>query len=446
VGAGVEPAAGATVSRRTTGRTLRERQQAQARQRLRERRAEINARHTAERRRRRSERRAARRDRVRALPPHLRRRRRMLRWSALPAVLLLGFALSLLQLGPQYAAARAAYDDDQWWDAIDLFERQDRWALVELWKGPFNEGTALLRADMPRSAVEPLDRALELVPDEHRCLVQTNRALALAGSEKERTERAEEQLEYAQAVADAVAAQEAGEPYDAEVLEPRYEGGDPPVVADELWYAAYLFREAADDAALLAEALADPACVPPPSQGGGEDEEEESEGGGESQDEESEGGGESQDEESEGGGEGDDTEGQGGGQDDGSDGQGGGQDQGSDGQGGGQDQQDQQDQQGAGAAERRMQDLLGASTELENLGRAAEEGTLEGRPELGRGQQQAPDPAQAEAERRRQLADRNGQADGGGTGGQQQAPGGTGSSRGGGPDPGTGSGGGGRNW
>ncbi|MBO0920011.1 hypothetical protein J1G42_04135 [Cellulomonas sp. zg-ZUI222] len=413
-------------------RAARAREVARAQEALRARQATLAQQGVVARRLTRAQRRAARRDRVRALPPHLRRRRRLRRWSAVPVVLLLVFAFTLLLLGPRYAEARAAYDEDRTWEALELFEELEGFALVERWKGPFNSGTARYRAGMPRLAVEHLDRALELVPDEHRCTVQTNRILALTASEEETTERAEEQLAYAQAVADALAAQEAAEPYDAEVLEPPYEGADPPVVSDELWYAGYLFRRAADDAAMLAEALADPACTPPPSQGGGGGEDDDAQGGGGGEDDQQGGGGQDQQD-----GDGQDQQ-DGDGQDqqdgDGQDQQG----------GGGQDEQGEDDP--AAAAERRMQELFGTSTELENLGRAAEEGTLEGRPEPGRGQQQAPDPAQAEAQRRQELAERNGQS-GGGSGGQQQGPaGGTGTAPGGGDGPGTGGGTGGRNW
>ncbi|MCC2336447.1 hypothetical protein [Cellulomonas wangsupingiae] len=366
-----------------------------------------------------AQRRAARRDRIRALPPHVRRRRRLLRWSWLPALLLLGAAANLALLGPEYRGARAAYDADDVWDAVDAFDRIDRWTFVEPWKGPFNAGTARYRARMYDSAVEYLDEALAKVPDEHRCVVQTNRALALQAAEAETTARAEEQLEYAQAVAEATAAQAAGEPFDAEVLEPLYEGGDPPAVDEELWYAGYLFRSAADDAALAAEALADPACTPPPSQGGG------------SQDEQDQGGGADEEQAD--------------------------QDQQQDQQDQEQDEQDQQDQdqqQGddgqpdpATSAEQRMQELLAAAGELERLAHAASEGTLDEVPTPGAGQPPTQDPGQAEAERQERLAERNQEAGGGG--GAEEAPGGgdgTGTAPGGGSGPGTGGGGGGRNW
>ncbi|MBD7920018.1 hypothetical protein H9657_17235 [Cellulomonas sp. Sa3CUA2] len=335
--------------------------------------------------------RAAREARRRAVPPHVRRRRRLLRWSWLPALVLLGLAVNLLTLGPGYREARAAYDAGEEWEAVDLFDRVDRWTFVERWKGAFNAGTARYRAGLYGSAIRYLDEALETVPDEHRCDVQTNRALALQAQEAETREEAEVQLAYVEELAAALAAQAAGEPYDAEVLEPPYEGADDPTVADELGFAGYLLRMAADDAALAAEALADPACTPPPSQGGG-----------------------GQDEQDE-------------------------QDQG----GGGQDAAPTPQQE----AEQRMQELLDLATDVERLAQAAQDGTLEGAPTPGAGGQEAPDPAQAEAERQEALAERNQQAGGGG-GGQPAPSGGdgTGTAPGGGDGPGSGGGGGARNW
>jgi len=344
--------------------------------------------------------RAAREARRRAVPAHVRRRRRLLRWSWLPALGLLGFAVSLLTLGPGYREARAAYDAGDEWDAVDLFDSLDGRTFVEGWKGAFNAGTARYRAGLYSTAIRDLDEALETVPDEHRCDVQTNRALALQAHEQETREEAEVQLAYVEELAAALDAQAAGEPYDAELLEPPYEGADEPTVADELGFAGYLLRMAADDAALAAEALADPACTPPPSQGGG-------------------------------------------GQDDQ-------QDQG----GGGQD--DQQDQGGQGEdppptpqqqAEQRMQELLDLAADVERLAQAAEDGTLEGSPTPGAGGQEAPDPAQAEAQRQQALAERNQQAGGGG-GGQPAPSGGdgTGTAPGGGDGTGSGGGGSARNW
>jgi hypothetical protein len=354
----------------------------------------------------RKERRAAKRARIAAMPLHRRRRRRLLLWSWLPALLLLALALNLSRMAPGYAAARDVYDHDDAWRALDAFEQVKERTIVERWRAAFNAGTAAYRAGLHTRAVKYLDEALAGVPEQHRCDVQTNRALALQAAEASAVKSADEQLEYARKLADALAAQAAGEPYDPADLEPRY-GDEPPVLADELSYASFLIRIAADHAALAAEALGDPACTPPPSQGGGGEDDQEDQGGG-----------------------------------------GGGQDE----QGGGADEQDGQDGDDASSspqasAEQRMQDLLDLAAGVEQLARAAEDGTIDDvpAPGSGPGDQGAPDPAQAEAERQQQLAERNGQAGGGGGDGAE-GEGGSGG-RGGGDQPGTGGGGrGGRNW
>jgi tetratricopeptide (TPR) repeat protein len=355
----------------------------------------------------RKERRAAKRARIAALPLHRRRRRRLLRWSWLPALLLLAFALNLSRMAPGYAAARDVYDHGDEWRAVDAFEQVKGRTIVERWKAAFNAGTAAYRAGRYTRAVQHLDEALAGVPEQHRCDVQTNRALALQAAEASAAERAQEQLAYAEALGTALAAQAVGEPYDPEDLEPRY-GDEPPVLADELSYASFLIRIAADNAALAAEALGDPACTPPPSQGGGGEDDQEDQGGG------------------------------GGGQDE--------QDGGADEQDGGEDDASSSPQ---AAAEQRMQDLLDLATGVEQLARAAEDGTIDDvpAPGAGPGDQGAPDPAQAEAERQQQLAERNGQAGGGGgDGAEGEGESGSGG-RGGGDQPGTGGGGrGGRNW
>lgn len=335
------------------------------------------------------------------MPPHARRRRRLLRWSWLPAGLLLALALNLVLLGPQFREARALYDAGDDWESIDAFDRQERWAVVERWKASFNAGTARYRAGLYSSAIRYLDEALGTVPDEHRCDVQTNRALALLAQEEESRVAAEEQLAFTEALAEALDAQAAGEPFDAEVLEPPYEGADPPELADELWLASFYLRDAADSAALAAEALADPACTPPPSEGGG--------GGEDDEDEAPQDPADPQDQDG----------------------------------GGGEDEADSPQQQ----AEQRMLDLLDLAGDVERLAQAAEDGTLTELPRPGAGDEETPDPAQAEAERQQQLAERNEQATGGGAG--QEAPGGgegSGTAPGGGTEPGPGGGGGGRNW
>lgn len=65
-------------------------------------------------------------------------------------------------------------------DAVGTFDALGTWGPVERWKPDYGQGTALLAAGgSPTQALFHLDRALVAVPDDHRCEVQTNRALAL---------------------------------------------------------------------------------------------------------------------------------------------------------------------------------------------------------------------------------------------------------------------------
>lgn len=104
----------------------------------------------------------------------------LLGWSAFlwaPVLLVGGVLVSVT------AAAQVAVDDyaDGRTDrAASTFSDIDGWARMERWKAPFGQGTAML-ADgrSPRLSLFELNRALARVPDEERCQVQTNRAVAL---------------------------------------------------------------------------------------------------------------------------------------------------------------------------------------------------------------------------------------------------------------------------
>ena len=100
------------------------------------------------------------------LAEHLRRRRRLLAWSA-PVValaLLAGGVLLGIALGSWYA--RTAYEGQAYDAAATRFEHQKpSTVLVEPWKAWFNTGTALERAGDHADAVEELRGAHELVPE-----------------------------------------------------------------------------------------------------------------------------------------------------------------------------------------------------------------------------------------------------------------------------------------
>ncbi|QCB92510.1 hypothetical protein [Cellulomonas shaoxiangyii] len=322
-------------------------------------------------------RRAARRAARAAEPPHVRRRRRLLFWTWLPAAVLLFFGVHMLVLLPVYGQGRAAWDAGDDGAAMEVFDRQRSAVPVEQWKADFNAGTARARAGLWSSALDALDQALVGVPDEHRCAVQTNRATVLEAYTTEMEAAADDALAEAVAVGVALVARAAGEPYDEEVLEPPYEGADPPVYSEELRWAHYLLEEAADHAALRAEALADPACPTPPSSGAG-------------------GGG-----------------------------------------GGGGDEEREQEQQ---AAQEQLAELSERAQNVGRAMNAGEIGPTPGAPapdegadaDAPTGADQAPAPQDAEAERQAQVAERNQQANGGGAGADDATGGGAG------PDDGTG--------
>lgn len=106
------------------------------------------------------------RRRVPPLPEHLRRRRRLLAWSA-PAVLLALLAGAvLLGVALGNAHARSAYDAGDYRAAATRYAHQRPFTAVgvEPWKAWFNSGTALERGGEHFAALEDLRVAHRLVP------------------------------------------------------------------------------------------------------------------------------------------------------------------------------------------------------------------------------------------------------------------------------------------
>ena len=210
--------------------------------------------------------------------------RRVLLWCCpVPIIVAIVYGAMMIQVGPTFRNGMAAYADEQWRDSWYTF-RSLRGNPIEEWKGDFAAGTAALRYELYQGAVNDLDRALARVPDEHRCLVQTNRAIAYEALGDERTQEAQEELDAALALAEAEAARAAGEPYDATLFEPPYEGADEPTSADGLWSATFQMQDARDAYAFAIEASQDEACGsssdgdgddqdPQPSSSGGEGDE-----------------------------------------------------------------------------------------------------------------------------------------------------------------------------
>ncbi|MCM3660441.1 hypothetical protein M3148_05450 [Georgenia satyanarayanai] len=129
------------------------------------------------------------------LPAHLRRRRRLLAWSA-PVVLAFLVTGSLL-VGTVLGAALGTRELDalRFPEAARQYQAQQRWTgFAEQWKAWFNSGTAQYRAEEHFLAVEDLRVALELVPEagplpggpegskapeSPECRVRTNLSLAI---------------------------------------------------------------------------------------------------------------------------------------------------------------------------------------------------------------------------------------------------------------------------
>jgi len=108
-----------------------------------------------------------------------RARRSRLVWSAgaLPvivALLLLAVPMASADLVVR-ATVRQAADGKPGYRSLDLLAGHD---LVEQWRADYDRGTARLLAGQGWTAVGPLRKALDGVPQAHRCMVQDNLLLA----------------------------------------------------------------------------------------------------------------------------------------------------------------------------------------------------------------------------------------------------------------------------
>ena len=118
-----------------------------------------------------------------------RRRKLMLLWS-IPVVLIAFLAaVKLLSAVLLNMAGTSAYEKQNYVTATDRFESLGFFNVIEPWKAPFNEGTAVYATGDFFTAKEHLDVALGLVPTapageprgEEECMVRTNYSLALEG-------------------------------------------------------------------------------------------------------------------------------------------------------------------------------------------------------------------------------------------------------------------------
>ena len=209
-------------------------------------------------------------------PPRIRRRRRLVWLSIVPAFLVFLLGVHLTALNGVYARAIGHYEAEEWWDAYEEFRDMRSPNFVDPWKAHFNTATAAYQYEMYFVAERYLEAAVPLAPEEHRCDVLTNLSLAYEAQGTELDERAD--AEHARATAQR--AEEfkrfLGEPYDASVFEEDYEGNEI-TSYDRFTDAALDKRIAANYFALAAAAVNDPSCQSPPPPDASPEEQEQAE-------------------------------------------------------------------------------------------------------------------------------------------------------------------------
>ncbi|MDQ2625015.1 MAG: hypothetical protein M3Y20_07640 [Actinomycetota bacterium] len=203
-----------------------------------------------------------RRDR-KVVPPRVRRRRLLFWLSLVPAIFVLSYGVHFSALNATFARGNAHYAADEFWEAYEIFKDMRSPNIVEPWKAHFNSGTAAYREDMLISAEYALEEALDLVPDEHRCDVQTNLSLVYERNAVDHEAAAGAEYTWAVAQREAEIARLLGEPYDATLFELDYD--DQEITSyDRFERAAWDQYMAADYFARAAVAINDPACQTPP--------------------------------------------------------------------------------------------------------------------------------------------------------------------------------------
>ncbi|MFI2703867.1 hypothetical protein [Cellulosimicrobium composti] len=167
------------------------------------------------------------------------------------ALLVLGFKLAFL--APIAAAGADRYAAGDGDGAADTFGIQRTFNLVEPWKAHFNHGTALASTEDTWAlydAITSLDRAYDLAENEspeERCLIQTNLSLTYEIQGDVDMAYADELAAELALVEEAIAARDAGRPYDEGVLDPYGDGSEEPDPAElrqdvQDWYQ-YAERE-----------------------------------------------------------------------------------------------------------------------------------------------------------------------------------------------------------
>lgn len=160
------------------------------------------------------------------------------------ALLVLGFKLTFL--APIASFAKGDYDDGAHLDAAGTYGSQRTMNLVEPWKAHFNTGTANARAGdswATYDAITSLQRSYDLAEDEtpeERCMIQTNLSLTYEISGDDDMAYGDGKAAELAVVEEAIAARDAGLPYDEDVLDPYGDGTepDPDVLRQDVqdWY------------------------------------------------------------------------------------------------------------------------------------------------------------------------------------------------------------------
>ena len=209
-------------------------------------------------------------------PPRIRRRRLLVWLSIVPAFVVFLFGVHFTALNSVYARGIAHYEAEDWWEAYTEFRDMRSPNVVDPWKAHFNMGTAAYQYEMYFVAERSLEKALPLAPEEHRCDVLTNLALAYEASGTEFDERADAEYERAVVQRAEEVKRMLGEPYDASVFELDY-NDDEITSGARFADAAIDKRIAAEYFALAAAAINDPSCQSPPSPDSSAEEQEQAE-------------------------------------------------------------------------------------------------------------------------------------------------------------------------
>lgn len=209
-------------------------------------------------------------------PPRIRRRRRLVWLSIVPAFIVFLHGVHLTALNGNFAQANKLYQSQEWRPAYREFSLMRSPNYVEPWKAHFNTGTAALRDAWFNRAADALEAALPLAPEEHVCDVATNLAHVYAGIAEEYITRSDAEHEHAVLQREEEAKRLLGEPYDASVFKLDYDDNE--ITSAEWFEDAARSRDfAASYFALASAAINHPACQTPPPPSASSEEQEESE-------------------------------------------------------------------------------------------------------------------------------------------------------------------------